>query len=70
MTLYLVLTHDGASGGGGYAPQQGCPSIVRGFGGLRRAARRLRELSYEADRRDFRIFVRRVVPAVEATRCA
>ncbi|MEO0966011.1 MAG: hypothetical protein AAFY08_12955 [Planctomycetota bacterium] len=45
---------------GTYTPHVGCPSVVCGLGGLRRALRRLRELGYEARRGDYWCRVERI----------
>jgi hypothetical protein len=51
---------------GRYTPQLGCPAIVRGVAGLRRAVRRLRAMGYlETSSRDRNVSVRRIFPRKE-----
>ena len=55
MTTYRITTLDLNTGD--YTPQVGCPFVVTGFRGLLFAARRLRALGFESDRRDHNVQV-------------
>lgn len=58
--VYRVLTWDCEKEK--FTPQKGVRSRVHGLGGLRRALRALRNMSYEADRGDSSVLVEKLEP--------